>query len=190
MSVLPGVHYTTMIAQEAQAAGKGVMLHLPMETLSGMDPGPGKITTAMTDDQIAAQVNADLAQVPLAKGVNNHEGSKASADPRVMRDVIGTIAKHGDLFFIDSRTNSRSVGESTATASRVPTASRDVFLDNKADVSYSEAQLLEAAGIAKRTGSAIAIGHPRPSTLLAVRAMIPQLQAAGIEFVLAGTLAR
>jgi uncharacterized protein len=185
LSVLPDVHYTGEIAREAAAAGKGVMLHLPMETLSGLNPGPGKITTEMTDAQIVAQVQNDLAQVPLARGVNNHEGSKASADERVMRDVIGVLSKQGDLFFIDSRTNPASVGEQVAQAQGVPTASRDVFLDNRADIAYTEAQLRQAAAIAKRTGSAIAIGHPRPTTLAAVRAMIPELQAEGIQFVLA-----
>jgi polysaccharide deacetylase 2 family uncharacterized protein YibQ len=188
MSVLPDVHYTSLIAQEASDAGKGVMLHLPMETISGMNPGPGKVTTEMTDAQITAQVEADLAQVPLARGVNNHEGSKGSSDTRVMNDVIGVLAKHGNLFFIDSKTSPTSVGEQVAAAQGVPTAARDVFLDNKEDVAYSEGQLREAAAIAKRTGSAIAIGHPRPTTLAAVKALIPELQAEGIEFVLASDL--
>ena len=188
MSVLPDVHYTSAIAREAADAGKGVMLHLPMETISGLDPGPGKVTTEMSDSQIVAQVENDLAQVPLARGVNNHEGSKGSADTRVMRDVIGVLAKRGDLFFVDSRTNAASVGEQTAEAEGVPTAGRDVFLDNQASVAYTEKQLREAAAIAQRTGSAIAIGHPRPSTLTAVREMIPQLQADGIQFVLAQDL--
>jgi polysaccharide deacetylase 2 family uncharacterized protein YibQ len=164
------------------------MLHLPMETISGLDPGPGKVTTEMSDAQIDAQVEDDLSQVPLARGVNNHEGSKGSADPRVMRDVIGVLAKHGDLFFVDSRTSSASVAEATAHAAGVPTAARDVFLDNQASVAYTEAQLRAAAEIAKRTGSAIAIGHPRSTTLAAVRALIPELQAAGIQFVLARDL--
>jgi uncharacterized protein len=184
LSVLPDVRYTNEIAREASDAGKGVMLHLPMETLSGMNPGPGKVTTEMSDPQIVAQVEADLAQVPFVRGVNNHEGSKASADERVMHDVIGVLAKRGDLFFIDSRTNAASVGEQTARAQGVPTAARDVFLDGRADVAYTEAQLREAAAIAERKGAAIAIGHPKPTTLAAVRAMIPQLQAAGIDFVL------
>jgi uncharacterized protein len=188
LSVLPSVPYTSEIAHEASDAGMGVMLHLPMETLSGLNPGPGKVTTAMTDPQIVAQVQADLSQVPLARGVNNHEGSKASADSRVMRDVIGVLAQHGDLFFIDSRTNAASVGEETAQSMGVPTAGRDVFLDNRADVAYTEAQLLEAAAIARRRGSAIAIGHPRPTTLAAVREMIPRLEASGIQFVLAQDL--
>jgi uncharacterized protein len=188
VSVLPDVPYTTTIAREAADAGKGVMLHLPMETVSGLNPGPGKVTTEMSDAQITAQVEADLAQVPLARGVNNHEGSKGSADARVMRDVVGVLAKQGDLFFIDSRTSAASVGEQTARQAGVPTAARDVFLDNQASVAYTEAQLREAAAIAERNGSAIAIGHPRPTTLAAVRAMIPELQAAGVRFVLARDL--
>ncbi len=190
LSVLPHVHAGAAIVQEAAAAGKGVMLHLPMETISGMDPGPGKITTEMTDEQIVAQVQDDLADVPLAKGVNNHEGSKASADARVMHDVMDVIGKHGDLFFIDSKTSAASIGSQVAAAAGIPTAARDVFLDNRDDVAYSEAQLREAAAIAKRTGSAIAIGHPRQTTLDAVRALIPQFQADGIEFVLAQSLTR
>lgn len=188
MSVLPDVPYASTIAREAADAGKGVMLHLPMETVSGLNPGPGKVTTEMSDAQIAEQVEADLAQVPLARGVNNHEGSKGSADSRVMRDVVGVLAKRGDLFFIDSRTSAASVGEQTAQQAGVPTAARDVFLDNQASVAYTEAQLREAAAIAERNGSAIAIGHPRPTTLAAVRAMIPELQAAGVQFVLAQDL--
>ncbi len=188
LSVLPHVHATAEIAREARDAGKGVMLHLPMEPLSGVYPGPGEVKTSMTDAQITAQVQDDLAQVPLAQGVNNHEGSKASADPRVMRDVMQVLAQHGDLFFIDSRTNAASVGADSASGAGIPTASRDVFLDNKEDVAYTEGQLREAATIAQRTGSAIAIGHPRATTLEAVRDMIPQLQAQGINFVLVQSL--
>ncbi|MGB6061343.1 MAG: divergent polysaccharide deacetylase family protein [Candidatus Aquilonibacter sp.] len=188
LSVLPHVHAGMQIAKEAQAAGKGVMLHLPMEPLSGIYPGPGEVKTSMSDAQIIAQVQDDLAQVPLAQGVNNHEGSKASADPRVMRDVMQVLSQHGGLFFIDSRTNAASVGAQEATAAGIPTASRDVFLDNREDVNYTEGQLREAAAIAQRTGSAIAIGHPRATTLEAVRAMIPQLQAQGITFVLVSSL--
>ncbi|HLX25855.1 MAG TPA: divergent polysaccharide deacetylase family protein, partial [Candidatus Cybelea sp.] len=187
-SVLPDVHYTATIAREASAAGMGVMLHLPMETVSGLNPGPGKVTTEMTDDQIVSQVQDDLAQVPLARGVNNHEGSKASADERVMHDVVGVLAKRGDLFFIDSRTSPQSVGEQVARAQGVPSAGRDVFLDNQETVAYTEGQLREAIAIAKRTGSAIAIGHPRPTTLEALKAMIPELQSAGIQLVLAQDL--
>ncbi|HTX57075.1 MAG TPA: divergent polysaccharide deacetylase family protein [Candidatus Acidoferrales bacterium] len=190
LSVLPYVHASALISREAHEAGKGVMLHLPMEPLSEIYPGPGEVKTSMSDAQVAAQVRDDLAQIPFVEGVNNHEGSKASADPRVMRDVMQVLVQHGNLFFIDSRTNAASVGEQEAHDAGIPTASRDVFLDNRADVSYTEGQLREAAALAVRTGSAIAIGHPRATTLAAVRAMIPQLEAQGITFVLAGSLTK
>jgi len=101
-----------------------------------------------------------------------------------MREVIGVLAQKGGLFFVDSRTSAASVGQTTAESLGVPSGARDVFLDNRNDVAYTEAQLLEAAQIARRTGHAIAIGHPRPPTLEAVREMIPRLKASGIEFVL------
>ncbi|HEY0381351.1 MAG TPA: divergent polysaccharide deacetylase family protein [Candidatus Elarobacter sp.] len=189
MSVLPHVRYGTQIAHDADAAGKGVMLHLPMEPLSGADPGPGRITVAMTDDAIAAQVRDDLASVPLAAGVNNHEGSRATADDRVMRAVAAVLAER-HLFFIDSRTGSASVAERDASAAGIPTAGRDVFLDNVADVAATRAQIRRAAQLAKANGSAIAIGHPRPTTLVAVRALIPELERDGIQLVLARDLVR
>jgi polysaccharide deacetylase 2 family uncharacterized protein YibQ len=189
LSVLPHVRYGTQIAHDADAAGKGVMLHLPMEPLSGADPGPGRITVAMNDAAIAAQVRDDLASVPLATGVNNHEGSRATADARVMRAVAGVLAERR-LFFIDSRTGSASVAERDASAAGIPTAGRDVFLDNVADVDATEAQLRRAAQVAKANGSAIAIGHPRPTTLTAVRALLPELERDGIQLVLARDLVR
>lgn len=190
LSVLPDVRYSAVIAQEAAAANKGVMLHLPMSTISGLNPGPGKITTAMTDPQITAQVNLDLAQIPGVTGVNNHEGSRATADTRVMRAVAQALVAHGSLFFIDSRTAADSVAAQVTAAAGIPTASRDVFLDNQANVAYVEQQLRLAAAIATRTGSAIAIGHPRPTTLAALTALYPTLEANGIRFVLASSLTR
>ncbi len=163
------------------------MLHLPMEPLSHADPGPGEITTAMSDDAIARQTQDDLAQVPAAAGVNNHEGSLASSDARVMRDVMAVIKAHG-LFFIDSRTNAQTVAARTAREQGVANASRDVFLDNQADVAYTESMLARTVAIAKRDGSAIAIGHPKPTTLEALREMYPKMQAQGVRFVPASTL--
>jgi hypothetical protein len=188
LSVLPDVRYTGTIASEAAAAGKGVMLHLPMDTISGINPGPGKVTTLMSEAAIAQQVDADLAQIPQAQGVNNHEGSKGSADPRVMRDVAAALARHGNLFFIDSKTAPNSVAQQEAAAAGLPNASRDVFLDNVDSVSAVEAQLRAAASLALRNGSAIAIGHPREATYEAVRELAPELEREGITFVFARDL--
>lgn len=187
MSILPRTPYSGEIAKAATDAGKGVMLHLPMQPVSHLDPGPGKITTDMSDAQIAATVRDDLAHVPLARGVNNHEGSKATADERVMRDVAAVLADE-NRFFIDSKTSGDSVAEKAAGDAGIATAGRDVFLDNRADVAATEASLRQAAQLAKADGTAIAIGHPKPTTLAAIRNLYPELQADGITFVLAEDL--
>ena len=187
LSVLPHVRFGSAIARDANAAGKGVMLHLPMQTVSGRYPGPGTITTSMPDAAIRNEVASDLAELPQARGVNNHEGSLATQDARVMGDIADVLARDG-RFFVDSRTSSASVGESVARERGVPSASRSVFLDNVDAEPAIEARLLEAIADARNTGSAIAIGHPRAATFAAVRNLGPQAEADGVELTLASAL--
>jgi len=187
LSVLPHVRFGSAIARDASAAGQGVMLHLPMQTISGENPGPGTITTTMPDAAIRSEVASDLAELPEARGVNNHEGSLATQDARVMGDIADVLAQDG-RFFIDSRTSSASVGESVAHERGVLTARRSVFLDNVDSEPAVEARLLEAISDARTTGSAIAIGHPRAATLAAVRTVAPRAAADGVELTLASAL--
>jgi polysaccharide deacetylase 2 family uncharacterized protein YibQ len=187
LSVLPHVRYGSAIARDADAAGKGVMLHLPMQTVSGRYPGPGTITVTMPDAAIRSELTSDLAELPEARGVNNHEGSLATQNARVMGDIADVLAQDG-RFFIDSRTSSGSVGESVARGKGVPSASRSVFLDNVDNEAAVEAQLIEAEHDARATGSAIAIGHPRPATLAAVKLLGPKFLADGVELTLASAL--
>lgn len=190
LSILPQTPHGTELANDALAAGKYVMLHLPMEADSPQaHPGPGAITTQMSDQQVQTQVEADLDSLPAMPGANNHMGSKASSDPRVMRDVLDVFAKR-HLFFIDSLTSGSSVGSSTARELGIPTADRDVFLDNQKDQPYIEGQLKVAQGIALKNGSAIAIGHPNESTALALAVQIPKIEAAGVTFVSAESLVK
>jgi len=187
LSVLPHVRFGSAIARDASAAGKGVMLHLPMQTVSGRYPGPGTITTTMGDDAIRSEVAGDLAELPEARGVNNHEGSLATQDARVMGDIADVLVRDG-RFFIDSRTSSASVGESVARGRGVLSASRSVFLDNVDNEAAVEARLREAIDDARASGSAIAIGHPRAATLAAVRSVASQAAADGVELTLASAL--
>jgi uncharacterized protein len=187
LSVLPHVRFGSAIAHAADVAGKGVMLHLPMQTISGRYPGPGTITTSMPDAAIRSEVSNDLAELPEARGVNNHEGSLATQDARVMGDIADVLA-HDGRFFIDSRTSSASVGESVARERGVRAASRSVFLDNVDEQSAIEARLLEAIADARAHGTAIAIGHPRAATLAAVRTVAAHAAADGVDLTLASAL--
>jgi polysaccharide deacetylase 2 family uncharacterized protein YibQ len=106
-----------------------------------------------------------------------------------MGDVIGVLATDG-RFFIDSRTSAKSVGEAVARERGVPTAQRNVFLDNVDDEAAVAVQLRRALDDARASGSAIAIGHPRPATLAAIRALGPEASADGVELTLASDLVR
>jgi len=190
LSILPMTKYGKQIEADALAAGKSVMLHLPMEPDSPQfNPGAGAITTEMTDEQVQAQVEADLNSLPEAPGANNHMGSKATSDARVMRDVL-TVLQKRHMFFIDSQTSGSTVGESTARELGIPTAERDVFLDNQKDLPYIRGQLKQLQDLALKRGSAIAIGHPFESTAQALSEAIPQMQSAGIIFVTAESLVK
>ncbi|HXW50464.1 MAG TPA: divergent polysaccharide deacetylase family protein [Candidatus Acidoferrales bacterium] len=190
LSILPMTPHAKQLAAEALAAGKSVMLHLPMEPdAPTAHPGPGAIMTAMSDAQVQAQVEADIASVPDAPGANNHMGSKATSDPRVMRDVLLVFREH-HLFFIDSMTSYYSVGEATAHGLGIPTAKRDVFLDDSHDLPYIQGQFAELQRVVLKQGTAIAIGHPFDTTAQALKAQIPKFEDAGITFVPAQTLVR
>ena len=190
IAILPLSPHGEQIEDDARAAGKSVMLHLPMEPESPqIKPGPGAITTDMTDDQVRAQVEADVDSLQDMPGANNHEGSKATSDPRVMRDVLGVLQKR-HMFFIDSMTSGSTVGESTARDLGIPTAERDVFLDNVKELPYIRNQLKQVQDVALRRGSAIAIGHPNQPTAQALAEAIPSMQAAGISFVSAESLVK
>lgn len=190
LSILPLTPHGKEVAAAALAAGKAVMLHIPMEPQSSSaHPGPGEITTEMTDDQIRTQLATDIASLPPMPGANNHMGSKASSDPRVMRDVL-TLLKGDNMFFVDSLTAMTSVGASTARDLGVPTAERDVFLDDQLNVAYVEGQIRQLESVARKNGFAIAIGHPNPQTAQALETMVPQMIAAGFTFVTAQSLVK
>ena len=190
LAILPMTPHGKQTQDDALAAGQSVMLHLPMQPQSDkLNPGPVAIMTSMSDDEIRRQVEADIDSLAGVPGANNHMGSKATSDPRVMRDVLDVLHER-HMFFIDSMTSGQTVAEATARDIGIPTAERNVFLDNKKDVASVTAQLEQVQLVAQRRGSAIAIGHPNPATAEALAKMIPQMEAAGITFVPASALVR
>lgn len=148
----------------------------------GVRPGPGVVLLTQTDAEILAVLASDLASVPGAAGVNNHMGSAATADQRVMRVVAEDLARRG-LFFVDSRTTDATVARDAARAAGVPNASRRVFLDDVATEPAVQASLEGLVRKAKSEGSAIAIGHPHPATLAVLDRELPRLADYGVRLV-------
>ncbi len=190
-AVLPDLRWSAASAETLRRGGKEVLLHLPMEPegYPRVRPGPGLVLRSQADAEIERLLEDDLATVPGAVGVNNHMGSAATADARVMRAVVRVLSRRG-LFFLDSRTTDATVAERVAEESSVPAAARRVFLDDIATEGAIHAQLDELVRRARQEGDAIAIGHPYPVTLFVLEKELPGLAERGIKVVKVSELVR
>lgn len=167
-AVLPRLPLSLSLAEEIHSLGYELMLHQPMEPVNAaIDPGPGAVYVGDDEYKIEQVLQENISEFPFAKGINNHMGSRFTACPREMADVIKTIKGKG-LFFVDSLTTNHSTGYQTAKNFQVAAARRNIFLDNIEDVSAIAAQLNKLRTLAERTGYAVGIGHPYPETAEAI----------------------
>lgn len=187
LAVMPDQIHTRDAALSWRAHGLPVILHQPMESVSGIGMEPKVILTSMSDAAIRQMLRDSLSQLPEAIGINNHQGSKATIDARTM-DIVMNELHHRGLFFFDSHTNSTTAADKAAKTYGVPYVRNDLFVDNSASVSDICAMIQEGADRAKKKGTYIIIGHCRPHTAEAFRQMIPKLKAQGIEFVYLSSL--
>ena len=191
LSILPHRPHSTEIALRARSRNFETMLHLPMEPRGypDSDPGRGAIYTEMAGDEVRGRTADNITAVPYVSGVNNHMGSRATADPRIVNDVLAVVEASG-LYFVDSRTTAETVGFSIARRLNIPAAERTVFLDNEedADVASCMLRLGELIRVARLRGSAVGIGHPRAATLEAIRRMAGEFSRHGVELVFASEI--
>lgn len=183
-AVLPYKPYSSDVLEMIKSDGRVAMLHLPMEPVdrSAMSEGRSTICTDMSKDKILELTRKAINSLPGVSGVNNHQGSKATADSATMTTVLQEL-RNQDLFFVDSRTSSKSVARDKAVAMGVPTARNDIFLDNSSDVQAIRNQIYKAMDIAEKNGSAIAICHARPNTAKAWSMYAEEIKNTGIELV-------
>lgn len=183
ISVLPGLQHSTYALRRAQEAGKCTILHLPMEPEEEHGSDTDEVRTDMDDAAIEAVVERYVRSLPGIKGVNNHQGSRATADRRVMEAVLRVLEEHG-LFFLDSLTSSKSVAYNTAKDMGVPAARNYAFLDDDTeDPEVIADNLRRLVAVAKKQGTAVGIGHPRRSTLQALKDNEAYLKRAGVDLV-------
>ncbi|MCL0080776.1 divergent polysaccharide deacetylase family protein [Peptococcaceae bacterium] len=188
VAVIPFMPSSKNDAQLAHNAGIEVIMHVPMEPIHGKPAwlGPKGITCDLSDAEIKSRINDGLTELQPVTGINNHMGSKATQDKRVMKAVL-EIAKQQNLFFVDSKTTANSVILETAHSLDVICFERDIFLDNSKIQADIEKQLLKLADIALKNGFAIGIGHVGIEggnvTAAAIQSMVPILEEKGIRFV-------
>ncbi len=183
-AVMPGLAQSRKVAELALQNKREVLLHLPMEPKDrNMRSSPGTLRSDMTPLDFLSTLSDDVASVPGAVGVNNHEGSALTENREAMKFLMAEL-KARNLLFLDSLTNPKSVAYATAKEFGLKAAKRDVFLDNESDnAGYIGKQLEELAHIAKERGRAIGIGHPHPATISALRKWLVDADRQGITIV-------
>jgi polysaccharide deacetylase 2 family uncharacterized protein YibQ len=162
LAFLPYASATPALAQQSFAMGHEILAHVPMQPIGPSDPGPQALTVGGPDN--AERLAWALSRVPGLSGINNHEGSKFSSDAASLLPVVRILAERR-LFFFDSRTIAASQIVRVSHAHGVESAGRDVFLDNVLTDRAVRARLDELAAKAKKSGVAIAIGHPHGVTM-------------------------
>jgi len=181
-AVLPYRTHSRRLAEQAHQQNKEVMLHMPMENTHDRALGPGGLTVKLNRPRYEERLQHAIAATPFISGINNHMGSRLTANSERMQWLMQSLKTY-PLYFVDSRTSVNSVAASTASSHHIPTLERDVFLDHEPNVEFIDRQFKKLIRIARKKGSAVAIGHPYPSTLGYLENVLPRLDAMGIRLV-------
>jgi hypothetical protein len=184
-SFFPYGHYTAELARQAHARNKEVMLHLPMQAAGPYQEvrEAGELTVDMTYRQYRDTFTRDLAAVPYVSGFNNHMGSLLTRHPGNMAWLMQAAREAGNLFFVDSRTTAATVARQIAAEFGIPNSRRNVFLDDDTSPDAIRYQFRRLLRIARREGSALAIGHPHPATLDVLTDELQHLDRSGYRLV-------
>jgi polysaccharide deacetylase 2 family uncharacterized protein YibQ len=187
LSFLPYAGALEQQAEAGRAAGHELMLHLPMEPAGHEWPGPNALLSSLTPPDMASRLRAQLLSFGGFVGINNHMGSLLTAERGPMALVMAELRARG-LLFLDSRTTAQSVAAAEARRAGVAHAVRDVFLDSETSLAAIRRQLALTEQIARRRGSAVAIGHPHDATIEALRGWLPTLEQRGFVLVPISTI--
>lgn len=183
-SILPNKDFSSDILAAVNTKGRVALLHLPMEPINraAMSEGSNTIVTEMTNQQISDLTRRHLKGLYGVMGVNNHQGSKITANREQMKAVLNVLKEQG-IFFVDSKTNSETVARDVAREMGVKTCMNDKFLDNSTNPEAIKEEVYKVMELAERNGSAIAICHARPNTVAMWAKYVQEFKDTGITFV-------
>lgn len=188
LAFLPYAAKVKALSAQAIKNGNEVIIHTPMEAMNGnVDLGAMALRSDMNSRELTAEFQKMTESFDGYTGVNNHMGSRLTQDKNAMGQLMRLLKAKG-LYFLDSKTISTSVAAEMAAFYGVPFAVRDVFLDHEDSRPFVANALAKTERVARRSGSAIAIGHPKANTMEGLRAWIPTLEEKGFELVPLSTL--
>lgn len=189
-AVLPGNASTVKIGRMAAESGREVIIHLPMEPTEPVAMGERyMLMVGSTADEIRTILDSATTELPMAVGLNNHMGSKATASEPLMSLLAQELKRRGMIFY-DSWTGRATTAYVTMTSMGVPSIKRDIFLDNVRDVELIRQQLEILVRTARRRGWAVGSGHVGRQMLTVMQEDVSRYQAQGIRFVTVGELCR
>lgn len=183
ISIIPGLPYSTEIAEMAASRGVETMIHMPMEPEEYTAEAEDQfiLLQDMSSREIINRLNRAFQEIPNAVGLNNHQGSLATQNPNLMQTALHLLRDRG-MYFVDSYTSPRSIGYELASRLGLIHGRRTVFLDNQEDSTYIHSQLRELVNHAEQNGVAIGIGHVHRTTLEVLRSEIPLYENQGVRF--------
>jgi polysaccharide deacetylase 2 family uncharacterized protein YibQ len=183
LAFLPHTVFASELAGMANAAGKEVMLHLPLQSVRHHSHTPGTLKLHMTHAEFVRQLRSNIKSVPHISGINNHMGSLLTQHPGHMNWLMSVLAEEGGLYFIDSRTTTKSVAALFAKKHNVPHMDRDIFLDPDSRPETIRREFSRFISRANQAGYAIAIAHPYPRTIQFIQEHLGELEEQGIKLV-------
>ncbi len=183
LSFLPYAPKVRSLAEQAKARGHALMIHMPMQPIDPkLDMGSIALREGMSDTDFDAMMDQAFSSFSGYIGLNNHMGSLLTQDNAAMAHLMATLKQH-NLLFVDSRTTPKSVAAKAAMAAGVPYTSRDIFLDDDESEHAVLASLTKVEQVARKSGLAVAIGHPKPGTLAALKQWLPMLKDKGFQLI-------
>ena len=191
IAIIPGHIYSQSIGVIADSLGFEIIIHMPMEPYEydSLSERDYILSESLNAREVEERINLAFLEIPMAMGMNNHQGSKATANLQLMKDVARSLKKR-DKFFLDSFTNPESRGFITMRRFGVKTELRQVFLDHVEDSLYIHNQLDSLVSLSHNMDVAIGIGHVKPLTLDILKKEIPRLKSSGYKFVSLSSIVR
>lgn len=183
VAIIPGTPYANILSKYADSLGIETIIHMPMESYEQDETKyPISLNEKLNSVIVQKRIESAFNEIPNALGMNNHQGSKATANLQLMKNVARSL-KNLDKFFLDSFTNPESRGFITMRRYGVPTQLRQVFIDHKENEDHIKYQLDSLKQLSHTMNIAIGIGHAKPITLEILKKEIPRLESEGYKFI-------
>ena len=181
LAILPKTKFAIPLAKLAHENNKEVILHLPLQSIKNHHHSPGTLNLHMTHKEFLSELYINIKSVPHISGINNHMGSLLTMHPGHMGWLMKEMSIIGNLYFVDSRTSSKSVASTIAIENNVPTTKRDIFLDPDYKPATIKRQFQHFIDTINQQGYAVAIAHPHPRTLKFLKENLSELALQGIK---------